>query len=107
MVYNLLSKQAEIIKILDITETITALSYGPFDNGHIMVGLGNGELLAFDYLTLNRLEKIQVFEEGEAIKHISFDPTHYIFVSNNKGQVASVSFGDLRTKYLYVEFAKE
>ena len=107
MVYNIQTSQAEIIKILDLQVEITELQYGPFDNGHVMVGLSNGQILAFDFLTLNRLEKYQLFETGDAVRKITFDPTHYIFAASDSGKVAMLSFGELRTKYLYVEFAKE
>ena len=58
MIFNLESKQAERIKILDVECNITSINYGPYDNGHILIGLENGSLLAFDYLTLERLESV-------------------------------------------------
>jgi len=42
MVYNLERCEAEAIKILDIAVDITALAYGPYDNGHVLVGLNDG-----------------------------------------------------------------
>ena len=62
MKYNLESSQAEIIKIIDIDSEITCINYGPYDNGHIMVGLQDGKLLAFDFLTLERLETVKIFD---------------------------------------------
>jgi len=32
-----------------------SLKYGPYDNGHIMVGLSNGYVLAFSSLDLTKL----------------------------------------------------
>ncbi len=107
LVFNMESQFTEIIKILDVEVEITAVAYGPFDNGHIMVGLNDGQLLAFDFLTLERLEKIQAFEDRQPIIRITFDPTHYIFVAGYSGGIAALSFGDFKMQYLYFEFAKE
>jgi hypothetical protein len=76
MVYNLDKREAEIIKILEIECDITCINYGPYDNGHILLGLADGRLLAFDFITLERLESVAVFEAGVSINCISFDPTH-------------------------------
>ena len=62
MVYSLETTQAEIIKIIDVEASITCINYGPYDNGHVLVGLSDGRLIAFDYLTLERLESVLIFE---------------------------------------------
>jgi hypothetical protein len=62
MNFNLETNQAEIIKIIDIEADITCINYGPYDNGHILVGLSDGKLVAFDYLTLERLETVKIFD---------------------------------------------
>jgi hypothetical protein len=38
-----------MIKIIDIDSELSCINYGPFDNGHIMLGLKNGGFLIFDY----------------------------------------------------------
>ncbi len=82
MVYSLESSQAEIIKIIEVEADITCINYGPYDNGHILVGLSDGRLIAFDYLTLERLESVLVFE-NQSVTTITFDPTNYIFVGGS------------------------
>lgn len=42
MIFNFDSAQAEIIKIIDTEAQITSLNFGPYDNGHILVGLSDG-----------------------------------------------------------------
>lgn len=109
MVYNLEGQgQAEIIKIIDLAEsvTITCINYGPYDNGHIMVGLSDGRLIAFDFLTLERLETLRVFEEGVAVTQISFDPTNYIFLGGANGKVTALTYLDKKTHYLYLDLGK-
>lgn len=34
---------------------ITCINYGPYDNGHILIGMSNGTLLAFDSVSMNKL----------------------------------------------------
>lgn len=108
MVYNLEGNgQAEIIKIIDLPDSviITCINYGPYDNGHVMVGLSDGRLIAFDFLTLERLETVKVFEEA-AVKSITFDPTNYIFLGGSNGKVLSLSYLDKKTHYLYLDLGK-
>lgn len=82
MVFDYKKEDIEQIKVLEIEGvSITALNFGPFDNGHIMIGLSNGEMMAFDLLTLERLENTLVFPELSPVTSIIFDPTNTIFVS--------------------------
>jgi hypothetical protein len=48
------------MKILTVPskQKVTSTAFGPFDNGHIWLGLSNGWLLAFDYPSLQRTETI-------------------------------------------------
>jgi len=57
MIFNTKSGQAEVIKILDTHAQVTCLSYGPFDNGHVLLGLEDGQLLAYDYPQLQLQER--------------------------------------------------
>ena len=64
MVLNLLKRELEKIKILSLlhNQTINCIQYGPYDNGHILLGLSDGWLLGFEYPTLSRIECKQVFK---------------------------------------------
>jgi len=46
-------------------QIINCVSYGPFDNGHILLGLSDGWLLAYEYPSLERIESKQIFREKE------------------------------------------
>ena len=39
---------------------ITCLTYGPYDNGHILVGLSTGDFIAFDSLSLRKICNVKV-----------------------------------------------
>lgn len=63
MVFNLELSEAEIIKVIDVENCeITCINYGPYDNGHILIGMSDGRLIAFDFSTLERLENVVIFE---------------------------------------------
>lgn len=102
MIYNLEESQAKVIKIIDVESEITCINYGPYDNGHILVGLSDGKLIAFDYLTLERLESVKIFDK-KAITSITFDPTNYVFVGGENGKLICLSYIDKKMHYLYLD----
>jgi len=64
MVFNLIDMEVEKFKILAFLPsdvTVTCVAYGPFDNGHILLGMSDGWLLAYEYPSLNRLDSKQVY----------------------------------------------
>ena len=66
MVVNLERTTIEKFKVLSFIDTqdINCVAYGPFDNGHILLGLSDGWLLAYEYPSLERIESKQIFWEG-------------------------------------------
>ena len=65
MVVNLERTTIEKFKVLSFIDTqdINCVAYGPFDNGHILLGLSDGWLLAYEYPSLERIESKQIFWE--------------------------------------------
>lgn len=64
MVFNLLEMTVEKFKILAFMKsdvTVTCVAYGPFDNGHILLGLSDGWLLAYEFPSLERLDSKEVY----------------------------------------------
>ena len=72
---------------------ITALNYGPYDNGHIIVGLSNGSILILNSLDLSSMFRLQAFEPSTVkgfsgqkqplpITKILFDPTQMIVAAS-------------------------
>ena len=58
---NLETKNIEILKILKIDDKIKSIGYGPFDNGHIIIGLKSGHILIFDIVKLEKITSIHLF----------------------------------------------
>ena len=48
----------------DGPDCITALEYGPYDNGYILAGMLSGKLLVFDPITLKRVNDFDIFTKG-------------------------------------------
>lgn len=36
------------------------MHFGPYDNGHILIGMSTGDFFAFDAVTLNKLCNIKI-----------------------------------------------
>ena len=54
---------ADVLKIIGGTDgdKITALTFGPYDNGYILTGMESGKLLVFDPITLERVKDFHIF----------------------------------------------
>lgn len=48
-------KNLSIIKAFKSPYKITSLNYGPYDNGHILIGMENGTLIAFNSVDMSKL----------------------------------------------------
>ena len=42
---------------------MNCVAYGPFDNGHILLGLSDGWLLAYEFPSLERVDCKQVYKQ--------------------------------------------
>ena len=57
---------------------ISCLIYGPYDNGHVLVGLTTGDFFAFDSMQLTKLVNVKV--ANSPITSISVEPTQLVLV---------------------------
>ena len=55
MIFDRVSNKPSAIKFIQSNFEITSVKYGPYDNGHIIVGLSNGYVLVFDSIKLTKL----------------------------------------------------
>jgi hypothetical protein len=55
MLLDRMMKNQTILKPFKGPYKITSINYGPFDNGHILVGLDNGILIAFSSIDMVKL----------------------------------------------------
>ena len=77
------------------------MKFGPYDNGHIIVGLSNGMVLVFSSLDLTKLFEYQLF--NDSVSNITFDPTNLVIVSSITGEIAGISLIENKFKYLYLD----
>lgn len=92
------------------TDRITALAFGPYDNGYILAGMASGKLLVFDPVTLERVKDFHIFtsnktEDGqaEAVTQLSMEPTELVFVATQAGSVAALSIVRKEMHYVYLD----
>lgn len=89
---------------------ITALKYGPYDNGHVVLGFQNGSIAIQDSVTLEQLLDKDVFPVGlpsSRIAKVAFDPTHLLLATSVSGEVAAISLVESKVKYTYLDLGKD
>jgi hypothetical protein len=62
----------------------------------------DGTLLSIDYLTFELYDKKMIFEYV-AITKIEFEPTRYIFIGSENGEMVALTFIYQQTHYMYLE----
>lgn len=85
---------------------ITAAKYGPYDNGHIVLGTSYGQILLLDSTYLHLILKIDKFVIG-SVTSISIEPLNLVIVTSNLGQVKSLGLEKDTFKYTYEEIGGE
>ena len=107
--------EAEVIKVIggEELDEITALEYGPYDNGYVLAGMLSGRLLVYDPITLDRVKDFKVFtgsrnaaselKECEAIVSITMEPTELVFVAGQNGSIAALSIIKKEMHYVYLD----
>jgi hypothetical protein len=81
---------------------ISALQYGPYDNGHILVGLTTGDFFAFDSITLRKLCNVKI--SHSPISSITIEPIQMVLIGVRDTQrVAALTFIENKQKYFYVD----
>jgi len=60
MLFDRVKNDMTIVKAFKSRGLITALAYGPYDNGHVLVGTSTGDFLAFNSLTLQKICCVKV-----------------------------------------------
>ena len=79
------------------------MKYGPYDNGHIVLGFSTGIISILDSVSLTKLFDKQIFAEGQCVAGITFDPTNLVIATSEMGEVVSLSLVENRVKYTYIE----
>ena len=63
MIYDRAREKPSAVYIFEALKgKVTALKYGPYDNGHIVVGFDSGIIAILDTISLKKLFERQIFE---------------------------------------------
>ena len=60
MMYDREQPKKTVTRVYKSKGRITCMMYGPYDNGHILVGLSTGDFFAFETMTLKKLCNIKL-----------------------------------------------
>ena len=106
MLYSRSKKRVDCLKTIGMEgHEITTLTYGPYDNGHIILGLTNGMVQVFNASTLARMYALQLFTDP--IAAITFEPTKLVLVANKAGLVMGFSMLTTNTQYIYLDLGQK
>ena len=71
---------------------ITCINYGPYDNGYLLLGMDNGTLISMEYMSFEIFDRKTVFIGSTKITRIDYEPTKYLFIGNDLGQLSVLTF---------------
>ena len=80
---------------------VTSVSFGPYDNGHVLVGTEDGQLLALDPVNLQRIANYQISEVP--VSQLCVDPLQFVIAGGEDGAISAVEIVRQETQYAYVE----
>lgn len=78
MLYDRVKQDLTIVKAFKSRGMITSLAYGPYDNGHVLVGTSTGDFLAFNSLNLQKICNVKVAQYP--VTSITIEPTQSVLV---------------------------
>ena len=91
MLFDRVKNDLTIVKAFKSRGFITCLSYGPYDNGHILVGTSTGDFLAFNSLSLTKICNVKVAQHP--VTSITIEPTQSVMVGvQNTQEVTALTF---------------
>ena len=105
MIYNRRKKKPEFIKVLKTQEKVKVVSYGPYDNGHIILGMSNGSVIVLNSHDLDKMFHEQVFKHP--IAQITFDPTQLLIIISKAGEMTGISLIKTKKRYMYLELGSK
>jgi len=78
MLFDRIKSDMTIVKAFKSRGFITTLSFGPYDNGHVLVGTSTGDFLAFNCLTLQKICCVKV--AAHPVTSLTIEPTQAVLV---------------------------
>jgi len=107
MLFDRIHRGNSKVKVFKPHHSIGCISYGPYDNGHILVGLAQGSIVAFDGVTMETVFSVQVFD-GRPVSRICFEPAQLILAAcEDLQEVAAISVMQERVHYMYADLGKQ
>ena len=91
------------------SDEITALGFGPYDNGYILIGMKTGNIIILDPISLEKLAQINISKyvhrtlNNNKITGLTFDPTQMIFVNFDQGDLIGLTLDPKKFHYNYFE----
>ena len=81
--YNICKHECTAAAFIDSPAIVSCISYGPYDNGPVMIGLNDGTILSLDYYSLDLMFKLNAEIKG-AVKWITYEPCNRIIVGTEE-----------------------
>ena len=78
MIYDREKIEKSAVRLFKSRGQITCVQYGPYDNGHILVGLSTGDFFAFEAVHLQKLCNIKLSDCP--ITHICIEWTQLVLI---------------------------
>ena len=102
MMIDRVKVEASMIKAFKSRGQISSMCYGPYDNGHILIGTTLGDFFAFNSMNLGLICQVKVAKYP--ISSIVIEPTQIVMCGIEASQeVTSLTFIEQKQKYIYVE----
>lgn len=104
MIYDRENTHKTVTRLFKSRGEISCLNFGPYDNGHILIGTTTGDFLAFDSIKLTKLCNIKLSDFP--VTSIAIEWTQLVLIGvRETGDVTAVSFIELKEKYMYMEMS--
>ena len=102
MIYDCEQQQKSVVKLFKSRGLITCCHFGPYDNGHILVGTSTGDFLDLDSVTLKKLCNIKISDF--MVSNITIEWTQLVIIGvQQTGEMIALSFIETKQKYVYME----
>ena len=90
MLFDRIEESKTILKAFKSRGEITCLAYGPYDNGHVLIGTSTGDFFAFHSQSLTKICNLKV---GGPVTSITVDPTQAVLVGvKDSSEVIGLTF---------------
>ena len=91
MIFDRVKQDLTVVKAFKSRGLISCLAYGPYDNGHVLVGTSTGDFLAFNSLNLTKICCVKVAQYP--VTSLTIEPTQSVLVGVHETQeVTSLTF---------------